>query len=139
MSTRFPTERTVVLLCDFPQCPKVATLSADRWFDTINEMASEIATGDAAGWSNGGKVTTELTGFAYEEDESHYCPDHPEVSEHYVTAADVARFTGEEIPPAPVVPYLLTVTDRGHARPGAYLVTSTLHPWQTDNTNTKEN
>lgn len=132
MSTRFPTERTVVLLCDFPKCPKVATLSADRWFDAFHELADEIAAGDGAGWSNGGKVVLELTGYALEEDESHYCPDHPKVSEHYVTEADIAEFKGHEIPPAPAVPYLLTVADDGHARPGAYLVTSTLHPWQTD-------
>lgn len=133
MSTRFPTERTVVLLCDFPQCPKVATLSADRWFDAVHETANDIAAGDGAGWSNGGKVVPEPTGYAYEDDESHYCPDHPRVSERYVTDAYVARFTGNEIPPAPAVPYLLTVADTVLGGDGAYLVTETLHPWQTDN------
>lgn len=136
MSTRFPTERTVVLLCDFPQCPKVATLSADRWFDELHEIANDITTGDAEGWSNGGKVVPESTGhrglaYAYEDDESHYCPDHPRVSERYVTDADVARFTGNEIPPAPTVPYLITVADTVLGGNGAYLVTEILHPWQT--------
>lgn len=144
MSTRLPTERTVVLLCNFPACPKVATLSADRWFDDLHEIANNITTGDGAGWSNGGTVMPEPEAYAYtyEEDESHYCPDHPTVSERYVTDADLAQFTGREIPPAPVVPYLLTVAPGGRARPGAYLVTETLHPWQshhdTDHTDTEE-
>ncbi|MGH3974042.1 MAG: hypothetical protein ACRDS9_12085 [Pseudonocardiaceae bacterium] len=138
MSTRLPTERTVVLLCNFPQCPKVATLSADRWFDDLHEIANDITTGDVAGWSNGGTVVPDPAGngYTYEDDESHYCPDHPRVSERYVTDADVARFTGNEIPPAPAVPYLLTVADTVLGGDGAYLVTETLHPWQT---NDKEN
>lgn len=131
MSTRFPTERTVVLLCDFPQCPRVATLSADRWFDDLHERTDEIRTGDGAGWADGGKVVQEPAGYALEEDESHYCPDHPRVSAHYVTEADVAQFKGDEIPPAPVMPYLLTADDDSLV-PGAYLVTETLHPWRTE-------
>lgn len=106
MSTRTPTERTVILLCDFPGCTAVDSVSAVRWYDEYEENPSLAI----EGWQHGGQIVGESNGYFYTDaDDLAFCPGH---DVHHDSVFDEPGWT------QPTTPYLMADDER------AYLITA---------------